>query len=297
RRSPRSWSAARRSRRPRIRRRWPPMGTSWRQNAPTGWSTPRAAGRPPPGAPPAAASPCLARYCPAGRRPPGARMTRARVAVLRLVGLPGPAHARPGARAFAPVRRQLHHYLVFRHAVPGDDARAFRGLDRLAQLRGLLVEVLIQRMLVLQAAHEPPAGSGDPQRVDGQVLVLGHPDGHRLEVLEEGGAAQVTAARPDPALQPGLVPRADLPQLDPAAEAAGQVADEGAEVDPVRRAEVHGEHRRLVEVVDADHLHRQPVVADQPPGRDPRLGAFRTVVLVPAHVLVGGEASADRQPA
>ena len=219
------------------------------------------------------------------------------VAVFRLVCLPGPAYARPGAGAFAPVCRQLHHDLVSRHVVPGDDPRPFRGLHCLAKLRRLLLELLVQRVLVLQAAHQPPARPGDPQRVDGQVLVLGHPDRHRLEVLEEGGAAQVTAARPDPALQPGLVPRADLPQLDPPAEAAGQVADEGAEVDPARRAEVHGENRRLVDVVHADHLHRQPVVADQPPGGDPRLGAFRAVVLVPAQVLVGGEARADRQPA
>jgi len=72
---------------------------------------------------------------------------------------------------------------------------------------GILAEVLVERVLVLQAAHQPAARAGDPQRVHRQLLVLGHPDRHRLEVLQERGAAQVTAARADPALQPRLVPR------------------------------------------------------------------------------------------
>ena len=122
--------------------------------------------------------------------------------------------------------------------VPGLPARSTVLADR----RGVLAEILVERVLVLQAAHQPPARPRDPHRVDRQVLVLGHPDRHRLEVLEEGGAAQVAAARADPALQPRLVPRADLPQLDPGLEPAAQVADQRAEVDPVRGAEVHHEH-------------------------------------------------------
>ena len=149
-------------------------------------------------------------------------------------------------------------------------------------------------MLILQAAHQPSAGTRDPQRVDRQVLVLGHPHGDRLEVLEECGAAQVTPARPDPALQPGLIPGADLPQLDPAPQPGRQIADERAEVDPSRRTEVHREDVRRIQVVHADDLHRQAVLADQPPGRRLGLGPPGLVGPIPCQVLIVGQPGADR---
>ena len=124
------------------------------------------------------------------------------------------------------------------HAVADHLAGAVRRVDAGADLGCVLTEVLVERVLVLQAAHQAAARPGDAQRVDRQLLVLGHPHRDRLEVLQERGAAGVPAARADAALQPGLVARADLPQLDPAAQPGGQVADQGPEVDPVRRAEV-----------------------------------------------------------
>jgi len=69
-------------------------------------------------------------------------------------------------------------------------------------------------MFVFEAAHQPAARAGDAQRVERQVLILGHPDGDRLEVVEEGGAAQVAAAGADAALDAGRVARGQLPQLD-----------------------------------------------------------------------------------
>ena len=176
-------------------------------------------------------------------------------------------------------------------ARPG--GRGDRGADR----RGVLAEVLVQRVLVLQAAHQPPARPRDPQRVHRQVLVLGHPDRHRLEVLQEGGAAQVAPARPDPALQPRLVPRADLPQLHPGLQPPAQVADQRAEVNPVRRAEVDDEHVLESEVVHRGDLHRQLVLPDQPARGQPPLGPPRAVLLVPGQVVLAGQARAHRQPA
>ena len=90
---------------------------------------------------------------------------------------------------------------------------------------------------------------------------------------------------------------AELPQLDPAG-VAGQVADERAEVDAVRRGEVDDDvlvESPSVEVVDADHLHRQVVLADQPLGDDPGLGPAPAVALVAGQVLVGR--AARRTPA
>src|SRR6516164_10370054 len=219
------------------------------------------------------------------------------VTVAFLIGLPRSADAGPRARALAAVRGQLDYDLVPGDIVPGDHTRALRGVDLLAKFRGLRVKVLVERVFVLEAAHEPAARAGDPQRVHRQVLVLGHPDRNRLEILEERRAAQVAPARPDPALEPRLVPRADLPQLHPPGQPAGQVTDQRAEVDPVRGAEVDREYRRRADVVHSDDLHRQVVLADQPTGGHPGLGPLGPVLLVPGQLVLGGDASADRQAA
>ena len=212
-----------------------------------------------------------------------------------LIGLAGAADAGDRAGAAAAVGRQPHDHAVGRHVVPDDGARALGRLDLGPGPRRVLLEILVERVLVLQAAHQPPARPGDAHRVHRQVLVLGHPDGDRLEVLEERRAAQVPAARADAALQPGLVARADLLQLDPGPQPRGQVADQRPEVDPVRGAEVEGEHVGVGHVVDRDDLHRQVVLADQPPGGHPPLGPAPPVLLVPVQVLRGGQAGADRQ--
>ena len=98
------------------------------------------------------------------------------------------------------------------------------------------LELLVERVLVLQAAHQPAAGAGDAQRVERQVLVLGHPDADRLEVGQERGAAQVAPARADPALYASRVAGGELAQLDPAVQGRAEVADErrGSRPDGVR---------------------------------------------------------------
>src|ERR1700733_9739150 len=214
-----------------------------------------------------------------------------------LVGLAGAAHAGDRAGAAAAVGRQPHDHAVGRHVVPDHGARALVRLDLGPGPRRVLLEILVERVLVLQAAHQPPARPGDAHRVHRQVLVLGHPDRDRLEVLEERRAAQIAAARADPALQPGLVARADLAQLDPGPEPAAQVTDQRAEVDPVRCAEVDDEHVLRPDVVHRGDLHRQLVLADQPAGGQPALGPAAAVLLVAGQVVVGGQPRADRQPA
>src|SRR3984885_6233843 len=151
-----------------------------------------------------------------------------------LIGLAGAAHAGDRAGAAAAVGRQPHDHALGRHVVPDDGARALGRLDLGPGARGVLLELLVERVLVLQAAHQPPARPGDAHRVHRQVLVLGHPERDRLAGPEEGREAQVPAARADAALQPGLVPRADLLELDPGPHPGRQVADQRPEVDPVR---------------------------------------------------------------
>src|SRR3984885_13370334 len=212
-----------------------------------------------------------------------------------LIGLAGAAHTSDRAGAAAAVGRQPYDHAVGRHVVPDDGARALGRLDLGPGARRVLLELLVERVLVLQAAHQPPARPGDAHRVHRQGLVFGHSDRARLEVLEERRAAQIAAARADPALQPGLVARADLLQLDPGPHPRGQVADERAEVDPVRRAEVQGEDVGGGHVVDRDDLHRQVVLADQPPRGHPPLGPAASALLVPVQVLLDRQAGADRQ--
>jgi hypothetical protein len=119
------------------------------------------------------------------------------------------------ARALPARLVHLDRHGLAGHAAGDDLPRTRRGIDPLTDAGHLLMRLHIERVLVLQAAHQPPARSGDPQRVHRQVLILGHPHRHRLEVLQERRTAQVPPARPDAALQPGLVPRPDLTQLDP----------------------------------------------------------------------------------
>src|SRR5690606_10438026 len=50
-----------------------------------------------------------------------------------------------------------------------------------------------------------------------------------------------------------------------------------------------------VDIVDADDLHRQFVLLDEPPGDDFRVGTALPVLLVPTDVLRSGDAGADGQ--
>src|SRR5690606_8318698 len=90
--------------------------------------------------------------------------------------------------------------------------------------------------------------------------------------------------------------RPDLPQLNPGAQVPGQVADERPEVDPVRRGEVDGVDVLLVQVVDADHLHRQAVAFDQSFGDAAGLGPAALVGLVAGQVFFARYALTYRQP-
>ena len=142
----------------------------------------------------------------------------------------------------------------------------------------------VQRVLVLQAAQQPAARARDAQRVQRQVLVLRHPDRYGLEVLEERRTAQVMPARSDPALHAGLVPRGELAQLDAAGQRRAKIAYQGAEVDAMRGGEVDRGAVGLRGVIDADHLHRQLVLAYQAlcgdPGRRLALADQRVAVEV-----------------
>src|SRR5512140_2482356 len=56
----------------------------------------------------------------------------------------------------------------------------------------------------------------------------------------------------------------DLAQLNPGAVARRQIADERPKIDPMICCEIERDLVPVVLAVDIDHLHRQPMLADEP---------------------------------
>ena len=158
------------------------------------------------------------------------------------------------------VQADLHPLLQQLHAL--HIAGAVGGLDEGLHLGHPLGGVLIGVLLVLEAAHQPPAGAGDLGGVQAQVLGLGHLDGHGQEPVQELGAAEGPPADAKAADHLGLVPDADLPQLDSGAEDGGQVPDQLPEVHPPVGGEVEHDFVAVKAHGDADQLHLQAVVRD-----------------------------------
>ena len=109
-------------------------------------------------------------------------------------------------------------------------AVAVNGLHKGALLGHLLHQILIGRLFITQAAHQPSAGTGDLRRVERERLHLGHFGGNGLEILQKLAAAIGPPADADAAEHLRLVPHADLSQLDAVAEHARQILDQLTEV-------------------------------------------------------------------
>ena len=123
------------------------------------------------------------------------------------------------------------------------------------QLRHTGIQVLVRVFLVLQAAHQPSAGTGDLGRIQGQILLLCHLDGNRLELPKECRTAQLSSADPDAAQHSGLVSHANLAQLDPHVEDSRQVLDQAAEVHTSIRGEVEQHLGSVKGILRIHHLH------------------------------------------
>ena len=180
--------------------------------------------------------------------------------------------------------------------------RPLRGVHAVTHPRRRGQELVVQRVLVLQAAHQATAGARDLHRVGREVLVTGHPHRHRVEVDEEGGAAGVAPARSDPALDAGVVARGELGEHHLAVERLRDRAHELAEVDAAAGREVDrggGASTLVTDVgpVDSADLHGQLVLADQPLRRHLDAGALRAVGLIPGDVGRARGADADGETA
>ena len=143
-----------------------------------------------------------------------------------------------------------------------DGAHAVGRLHQRVLLGRPLDEVGIGLLLIFQAAHEPAAGAGDLGGIEGEILGLGHLDGHGVEVAEEGGAAVGSAADAQASQHFRLVPDAHLTQLNPGAEDAGQVLDQGPEVHPALSGEEEEDLAAVKAVLHLNELHLQLVLGN-----------------------------------
>ena len=191
------------------------------------------------------------------------------------------------------VQADLHRLPQQIHAL--HVAGAVRRLDEGLHLGHPLGGVLIDILLIFQAAHQPPAGAGDLGGVQAEVLGLGHFDGHRQEAVQELGAAEGPAADAQAADHLGLVPHADLPQLDPGPEHAGQVPHQLPEIHPAVGGEVKDDLAAVKAGGDVHQLHLQAVGGDLLLADVEGLALPLLVLLHGAAVTVRGQAQHGAQ--
>ena len=153
------------------------------------------------------------------------------------------------------------------HGLPQEVDLGYRphavgGLHKGFVLGHALDGVLIGVLLVLQTAHETPAGARDLGGVEGEALGLGHLDGDGLKVVQEAAAAEGPPADPQSAQHLGLVPHTDLAQLDAGVEHAGQILHQGPEIHPALAGKEKEDLIAVKVVLHIHQLHVKPVVGD-----------------------------------
>ena len=169
-------------------------------------------------------------------------------------------------------------------------AIARRRLDKGADLRHGLDQILIRRLLIAQAAHQTAACTGDLRRVERHGLHLRHLRRDGLKVVQELTAAVRAAADADAAEHLRLIAHADLAQLDAVAEHGGEILDQLAEINtPVGREEEHG-LVALEAALDVHKLHIQTMLGDLLLADLKRLLLAAAVDLLDAQIALRGDA-------
>ena len=143
-----------------------------------------------------------------------------------------------------------------------DGAAPVGRIDKGLILRRGAQKIFIGVLLVLEAAHQPPADAGNFGRIQAEILRLGHLDRDRLEIVEEFAAAEGPSADAESADHLRLVAHADLAQLNARAEYGGEVLDQLPEV----HTPVGGEEEEQLAAVEGalrrDQLHFELVFRD-----------------------------------
>ena len=176
-------------------------------------------------------------------------------------------------------------------------AGAVRGLNKALRLGHPLGGVLVGVLLIFQAAHQPPAGAGDLGGIQAEVLGLRHLDGNGQKPVQKLGTAEGPPADAKSPDHLGLVPHADLPELDAGPEHGGQVPHQLPEVYPAVGGEVEYDLVSVKAGGDVHQLHLQAVGGDLPLADVKGLPLFFLVVLHGAAVALRGHAQHGAQGA
>ena len=121
-------------------------------------------------------------------------------------------------------------------------------------------------------------------------MLLGHLDRDRLELAQKAVAAERPPADSQTPKHLGLIPHADLPQLDPGAEDRGQVLDQLPEVDPPVGGEIEKDFVVVEGVLHVHQLHVELVLLDFLQRDLGRLLFVLAVLLNPLEILLVGRA-------
>ena len=141
-------------------------------------------------------------------------------------------------------------------------AEAVAALHLVADLGKGAVQFLVGVRLILETAHQTAADARDLAGIEREILLFCHLDRDRDEVAHPCVAAKRSAADAVAAQDLGLVADADLAQLDPCAENAGEVLDQVGEIHPSVRGKVE-QHLTVVEsVLGVDQLHIEAMSQD-----------------------------------
>jgi len=136
------------------------------------------------------------------------------------------------------------------------------GLILLADLGAAALELLVGALLIGQAAEQPAAHAGNLRRVQKEILLLGHLDGHRLELADESGAAAHLSAVAYGTNHLGFVADANLAELDAGAVRFDQVLHQLPEVDAPRCREEEDHLGTVLKNLHIHELHVQVALAD-----------------------------------
>ena len=96
--------------------------------------------------------------------------------------------------------RHIDLYSLTEHIYGCNISRyAIIGGNAIPHIGELGIQIFIGVLLMLQAAHQTSAHTGDLRGVQGQTLLLRHLDGYRYKVRQIGMTAELSAADPDTA--------------------------------------------------------------------------------------------------
>jgi hypothetical protein len=133
---------------------------------------------------------------------------------------------------------QFYNYFTFEDVLPYNLAAALRSVYHLAALRYVPFHILIYFEFKCQATHQSAAQAGYLLRVQRHTLFFGHLHGNTVKIENEICAAYFPATNPQPLHHPGLMPGANLPQLDPYFETLNQIFHKLPEINPAFGGEI-----------------------------------------------------------